>query len=160
MEAFLTLPQISAGELSTRAAQLEEQLSVIFQIASHWNAILLLDEADVYMEARSPQNLDRNALVSVFLRKLEYCEGIMFLTTNRVPQFDPAILSRIHLMLRYDNLSRYARDQIWRQFLSRAITPYGDADVKDIEFKRLISSELNGRQVMLPYIYPALRFTD
>ena len=71
LEAFLTLPQISAGELSTRAAQLEEQLSVIFQIASHWNAILLLDEADVYMEARSPQNLDRNALVSVFLRKLE-----------------------------------------------------------------------------------------
>jgi hypothetical protein len=33
-------------------------------------------------------------------------------------------------------------------------------DVKDIEFKRLINSELNGRQVMLSYIYPALRFTD
>ena len=49
-ETFLALFQISAGELSTQAAQLEEQLSVIFQIASHWNAILL-EEADVYVEA-------------------------------------------------------------------------------------------------------------
>ena len=112
------------------------------------------------MEARSPQNLDRNALISVFLRKLECYKGIIFLTANHVPEFNPAILSRIHLMLRYDNLSRYTRNQIWSQFLSRAITPYGDADIKDIEFKRLISGELNGRQVMLPYIYPALRFTD
>ncbi|KAH6692795.1 hypothetical protein BKA61DRAFT_499673 [Leptodontidium sp. MPI-SDFR-AT-0119] len=127
----LPLYSISAGELSTKAAQLEEQLSVIFQIASHWNAILLLDEADVYLEARSPQNLERNALVSVFLRKLEYCEGVMFLTTNRVSQFDLAILSRIHLMLRYDNLSKDARSEIWGQFLSRAATPCGDADIKD-----------------------------
>jgi len=160
VEALLTLSQISAGELSTKAAQLEEQLSAIFQIASHWNAILLLDEADVYLEARSPQNLERNALVSVFLRKLEYCEGVMFLTTNRVSEFDPAILSRIHLMLRYDNLSKDARSEIWGQFLSRAATPYGDADIKDHEFERLVSSELNGRQVMLPYIYSALHFTD
>jgi hypothetical protein len=115
------------------------------------------------MEARSPQNLDRNALVSVFLRKLEYCEGIMFFTTNRVPEFDPAILSRIHLMLRYDNLSRYARNQIWNQFLSRAITSYGDADIKNGELEaleRLINSELNSRQVISPYICPALRFTN
>jgi hypothetical protein len=42
--------QISAGELSTDAAKLEAQLSRIFKIASHWNAMLLLDEADVFLE--------------------------------------------------------------------------------------------------------------
>ncbi|PVH68250.1 hypothetical protein DL98DRAFT_441636, partial [Cadophora sp. DSE1049] len=83
---------------------------------------------------------------------VEYCKGIMFLTTNRVSQFDPAILSRIHLMLRYDNLSKDARSEIWGQFLSRAATPCGDVDIKDHELERLVSSELNGRQVMLPYI--------
>jgi hypothetical protein len=70
--------------LPIEAAKLEGQLSRIFKTASHWNAILLLDEADVFLEQRSPDNLTRNGLVSVFLRKLEYYEGIMFLMTNRV----------------------------------------------------------------------------
>ena len=56
------------------------------------------------MERRSKQDVARNKLVSVFLRKLEYCEGIMFLTTNRVSDFDEAILSRIYLMLKYHEL--------------------------------------------------------
>ena len=79
---------------------------------SRWGAILLLDEADVFLERRSSQDLVRNGLVSVFLRKLEYCEGVMFLTTNRVAQFDEAILTRIHLMLRYDDLNQAARTTI------------------------------------------------
>ena len=67
---------------------------------------LLLDEADVFVEQRSCIDLVRNGLVSVFLRKLECCDGIIFLTMNRVSQFDIAILSRIRLMLKYDNLSK------------------------------------------------------
>lgn len=43
------------------------------------------------MEARSTQDLDRNKLVAIFLRLLEYFEGIMFLTTNvRFPSPFPA----------------------------------------------------------------------
>jgi hypothetical protein len=49
--------------------------------------VLLLDEADVFMEARSSHDLDRNKLVAIFLRLLEYFEGIMFLTTNVGPNF-------------------------------------------------------------------------
>lgn len=71
---------ISAGEIPTVAAKLEAQLSRIFKITRHWNAILLLDEADVFLEKRS-SDLVRNSVVSVFLRRLEYCQGIMFLTT-------------------------------------------------------------------------------
>jgi hypothetical protein len=69
------------------------------------------------LERRSSENLVRNGLVSVFLRKLEYCEGIMFLTTNRVSRFDEAILTRIHLMLRYDDLNQAGRMTTWRHFL-------------------------------------------
>jgi SpoVK/Ycf46/Vps4 family AAA+-type ATPase len=121
-QACLTF-QISAGELSTNTAELEVQLSRIFKIASHWNTILLLDEADVFLEKRLSENLARNSLVSVFLRKLEYCEGIMFLTTNRVTQFDVAILIRIHVMLKYDDLSKDAGKTVWAQFIKTAKTP-------------------------------------
>ncbi|PVH68430.1 P-loop containing nucleoside triphosphate hydrolase protein [Cadophora sp. DSE1049] len=137
---------ISVGELPLEAAKLEYQLSRIFKTANHWNAILLLDEADVFLERRSPENLARNGLVSVFLRKLEYYEGIMFLTTNRVANFDEAILSRTHLMLRYDDLTREARKQVWGNFLSRAIASSGKAHVTDKELDQLASNKFNGRQ--------------
>jgi SpoVK/Ycf46/Vps4 family AAA+-type ATPase len=139
--------QISAGELGIDAEKLESQLSLIFKIANQWDAVLLLDEADVFLEKRSSQNLQRNGLVSVFLRKLEYCTGILFLTTNRVSEFDEAILSRIHLSLRYNNLSMEARKQIWVNFLKQASTHKGAANISYKELESLVKPELNGRQV-------------
>lgn len=57
---------------------------LILPAAAHgWGAVLLLDEADVYLERRSINDLMRNSLVSIFLRLLEYFQGILFLTTNR-----------------------------------------------------------------------------
>jgi hypothetical protein len=53
-----------------------------------------------------------NSLVLVFLRKLEYYQGIMLLTTNRVRDFDDAIQSRIHLMIRYDPLGVNTRTRL------------------------------------------------
>lgn len=46
--------------------------------------VVLLDEADVFLEERDMKDLKRNALVSVFLRALEYYDGILMLTSNRV----------------------------------------------------------------------------
>lgn len=43
----------------------------------------MLDEAEVFLEERTQADLQRNALVSVFLRALEYYDGILILTTNR-----------------------------------------------------------------------------
>ena len=45
--------------------------------------------------------LEQNRLVAGFLRKLEYFDGILFLTTNLLYQFDDAILNRIHLVMKY-----------------------------------------------------------
>jgi len=61
--------------------------------------------------------LQRNALVSIFLRQLEYFQGIMFLTTNRVETFDEAFQSRIHIALKYNDLDRKAKRIIWGTFL-------------------------------------------
>jgi hypothetical protein len=49
---------------------------------------MLLDEADVFLAARDRRDLQRNAVVSVFLRVLEYYSGILFLTTSKVGAFD------------------------------------------------------------------------
>lgn len=78
------LYMVSAGELGTDPRTLEGELQKILDIAHAWGAVLLLDEADVFLEKRTIQDIHRNALVSIFLRLLEYFQGILFLTTNRV----------------------------------------------------------------------------
>ena len=78
------LYHVSIGELGTDPRHLEQGLVKISDLAHRWGAILLLDEADVFLEARVMQDVHCNALVTIFLRMLEYFSGILFLTTNRV----------------------------------------------------------------------------
>jgi hypothetical protein len=71
------------------------------------------------------------------------------MTTNRASEFDEAALSRIHLMLRYEDLGREAKSWVWRNFLKKAETSQGGVVVSKKEFERLISPKFNGRQVRL-----------
>ena len=64
-------------------------------------------------------------MVSVFLRELEYYQGIMFLTTNRVKDIDDAIASRLHLPLKYKSLALEGRRGTWESFLKKAVTRGG-----------------------------------
>lgn len=75
---------ITCGDLGLKPQEVEATLQTSFQLAQAWNCVMLLDEADVFLAQRTNQDIERNALVSVFLRVLEYYEGVLFLTTNRV----------------------------------------------------------------------------
>ncbi|KAJ8127181.1 hypothetical protein O1611_g6455 [Lasiodiplodia mahajangana] len=110
---------ITCGDLGLEPSQVEAKLGHIFQLANRWNCILLLDEADIFLADRKLDNLSRNALVSVFLRILEYYNGILILTTNRVGTIDEAFESRIHIMLYYPRLSAVQTTDIFRMNISR-----------------------------------------
>lgn len=110
---------MSAGDLGLDPRHVEAKLQGILDMCTRWNAILLLDEADIFLESRSLHELERNKLVSIFLRVLEYYEGIMFLTTNRVQTFDAAFQSRIHISLDYKELDQRSRKTVWQNFLSQ-----------------------------------------
>jgi SpoVK/Ycf46/Vps4 family AAA+-type ATPase len=118
-EMKVPLFMMSAGDLGLDPRSVESKLQNIMEMCTRWNAILLLDEADVFLEERSLHELERNKLVSIFLRVLEYFEGIMFLTTNRVNTFDSAFQSRIHISLNYPELSEQSRRIIWTNFLDK-----------------------------------------
>jgi hypothetical protein len=55
---------ITSGELGTDVVQTDQILRRIFTRAKTWNAILLLDEADVFLAKRNGTDLQRNAFVS------------------------------------------------------------------------------------------------
>lgn len=140
---------VSAGDLGHDSTRLERQLQTILDMAYSWGAVLLLDEADVFLEKRNIADIHRNALVSIFLRLLEYFQGILFLTTNRVETFDEAFRSRIHIALRYQELSSKARQSVFKIFLDRAAALEG-VDVvpfTEKEMNELSKHSLNGRQV-------------
>ena len=126
------------------ADSVEERLSNIFDLTVEWKAILLLDEADVFLESRSSSDLIRNKLVSVFLRILEYYKGVLILTTNRPSAMDPAFESRIHLTIRYPQLDRAARKSIWTNFIDVA---HDGNRLTDEDLTALAEEEINGRQI-------------
>lgn len=108
---------VYSGELGTNPAKLEEALSRILDVATVWKAVLLLDKAGMFLESRSLDSLERNSLVSIFLRLLGYHQGMIFLTTSRVKNFDEAFQSRIHVALKYNKLDEATRKEVWKNFM-------------------------------------------
>ncbi|KAK0625446.1 hypothetical protein B0T17DRAFT_532828 [Bombardia bombarda] len=95
---------------------LERSLNEIFRLAHLWDCVLLMDEADVFLTSRGGYGSN---LVSIFLRKLEYYNGILFLTTNRIGKIDPAMSSRIHLILHYKRQGAPEIEKIFRINIQR-----------------------------------------
>jgi hypothetical protein len=58
---------ISSGDLGIDTSQVEERLSDALALAARWNAVVLIDEADVFLEERKDNSLKRNGLVAGML---------------------------------------------------------------------------------------------
>ncbi|GKT48320.1 putative AAA domain-containing protein [Colletotrichum spaethianum] len=160
--------RVTCGDIGTKPEDVEKYLESALHLGKIWDCVVLLDEADVFLEQRTLTDLERNALVSVFLRVLEYYEGILILTSNRVGTFDEAFKSRIQLSLHYEALNKGQRRTIWKNFVDRLKTlekesnnatalgqrkgkgkePKG-IDFDDIarHFGDLAEQEMNGRQI-------------
>jgi SpoVK/Ycf46/Vps4 family AAA+-type ATPase len=122
---------LQAEDLGINAAALGANIKRVFEMATEWNAVILLDEADVFMAERNPNDIHRNELVSIFLRELEYYRGIIFLTTNLYHTIDTAFRSRVSLHLLFKSLAREARETVWRKFLQRLPDSNRITDVTD-----------------------------
>ena len=91
------------------------------------------------------------------MRALDYFQGILFLTTNRINQFDEAFKSRIHLSLGYDRLDNDARAKIWGNLFQKLKDDYKqggpqityDYDAKEYvtRNKEIKDLEWNGREI-------------
>lgn len=140
------LYSVQAGELGSNATDVEAKLQQILDEAAKWDAVLLLDEADVFLEQRHHSDLERSKIVSVFLRLLEYYRGILFLTSNRVETFDEAFRSRIHLKINYPDLGAEAKIDIWKNFIEASRKKNG-SNVSDANIRELAEYPLNGREI-------------
>jgi len=138
------LYRVHSGQLGTSAISVEQALTTILRRAARWDSILLLDEADVYIRCRD-NDLQHNAIVAEFLRTLEYFDGLLFMTTNRVDDVDDAILSRCIAVIRYEAPPRDDAVRLWQtlstqfqvdlsdELITELVTTYQSASGRDIK---------------------------
>lgn len=110
---------LTCGELGGRIVDVDRGLEDLFDLAHKWGCVLLLEEADAFVQKRSPDSLHRNALVSVFLRVLEHYSGILFVTATRGITIDDAFRSRCNLALSFPPLTLTRSLQVWSLNLRR-----------------------------------------
>jgi DNA replication protein DnaC len=109
---------VTAGDLGITASEVEKSLGSVLELCQTWDALVLIDEADIFLEARNSHEIQRNALVCVMLRLLEYYSGCLFLSSNRsAASIDAAIASRITVMLSYPQLDVPGRAKVWKNLI-------------------------------------------
>ena len=95
----LPLYTVQCSQLGLSPDTIEMKLETVLQNAERWNAVLQIDEADVYIRERG-LDLHHNAIVGSFLRMLEKANCILFMTSN-IDSIDDAIKSRATALIRY-----------------------------------------------------------
>jgi SpoVK/Ycf46/Vps4 family AAA+-type ATPase len=125
------LYRVHSGQLGLNVAEMEKALKDTLTRAQRWGAIMLIDEADVYIKRRD-DNIAANAVVGVFLRVLEYFNGLLFLTTNRVDDIDEAIVSRCIAMIKYLPPNHDDRRRIWQVMTRQFGLPVDDPLINDL----------------------------
>lgn len=123
------LYRVHSGQLGLNVAAMEVALKDVLTRAQRWGAVMLIDEADVYIRRRD-DNIATNAVVGVFLRVLEYFNGLLFLTTNRVDDIDEAIISRCIALIKYRPPEADARRRIWRVMTDQFQLAVDDAQIE------------------------------
>jgi SpoVK/Ycf46/Vps4 family AAA+-type ATPase len=137
------LYSVQCSQLGTDPENLEDELLKVFSRAQRWGAVLLLDEADVYVRQRG-SDLQQNAIVGVFLRVLEYQGSVLFLTTNRPEDVDDAIASRCVARLNYKVPGEDHQKQIWRVLADASKIELSDEIIQQIAID---NPTLSGRDV-------------
>ncbi|GAO19237.1 hypothetical protein UVI_02060490 [Ustilaginoidea virens] len=155
---------LQAEDFGTDVNVLATRVKNIFEWATWWNAVILLEDADHFMTSGGTEGTVGNELATIFLKELEYFGGIIFMTTKLEKPMDFPLKSRVNVHLMFPALGRGAREQLWRRFIGRqsesepvvegwpahGTAAFGEENWKfadDKDFFRLSLWELNGREI-------------
>ena len=69
----------------------------------------------------------------------------MFLTTNRVESIDDAFESRIHVSLKYPELTPVSRRRVWKNFIQTL--QMDTSQITDTDLDQFAAADLNGRHI-------------
>jgi AAA+ superfamily predicted ATPase len=111
--------------------------------------ILLLNEADQFLGARSSGNITgsdqmHNQMQNIFLEQIENFRGMLIATTNLLENIDKAFSRRFDYKIEFKKPDRSQRERLWEMML-----PVGAPYEKDFDAKELATYSLTGGQINL-----------
>jgi len=111
--------------------------------------ILLLNEADQFLGARSSGNITgsdqmHNQMQNIFLEQIEGFRGMLIATTNLLENIDKAFSRRFDYKIEFKKPNREQREQLWNNMLP-SDAPYEEG----FDSKELASYSLTGGQINL-----------
>ncbi|KAK4167517.1 P-loop containing nucleoside triphosphate hydrolase [Cladorrhinum sp. PSN259] len=129
--AELPLYRLTSADIGFAAADVKKNLETVFNLASAWNAVVLLEDCEVFLEARKIADVQRNAVVSVILGVLQRFKGIAILETSRVGSLDEALTSRFRLAIHF-SLTPERRKRLWSNMCAQ-LAAESDIDVESLQ---------------------------
>ncbi|KAI0538963.1 P-loop containing nucleoside triphosphate hydrolase protein [Xylaria digitata] len=152
-KSHVPLYTINARNLGTEPAKVEKGITDALKCCQLWDAVLLIDQADIFLESRNQDSLQRNEIVYKFLSALEKYRGLTFLTGNRDIEIDSAFKCIIDLTLPYIEPDQSARRRFWVEYVQKLSS--GRACITDANFDKLSKLPINGKEIQ-KYIKMAL----
>ena len=129
---------VRAGDLGITALEVEKSLGWILELCETWGALVLLQQADVFVEGPRAnngygENIERKSFVCVLLRLMENFSGCLFVSSNNASisssNIDPTIASLISVMVEYPPLDEAGRSKVWKNLLELVpMQPEGASD--------------------------------
>lgn len=150
---------VSPGDFGGDPFNVEFHLGNVLEICKKWNAILLIDEPEVYLEPKPTATVERPAIVSAFLRAIQYHQQVIFLTTNNISRLDASIISRVSVAIKYSDPDQSAREEIWTKLLKMASVKICetksqiDDSLTKAEVTELARKNMNGQYSFFVYLY-------
>ena len=137
------LLSVQAAQLGVNPDTIEQHFRSILNLGSRWNAVVLLDEADVYIAERG-SDLAQNSIVASFLRILEQHTATVFMTTNRTGNVDDAVLSRCLARITYEPPDKESQRRIWS-----VMADLNGVDLAKCEIDEIVSrhGSMTGRDI-------------
>ena len=135
--------------MSKYVGETEQQMAAMFKEAEQEKAVLLLDEADSFLQNRAlAQRSYEITEVNEMLQGMERFKGVFICTTNLFDRIDEAALRRFTFKIQFKPLTREQREKM---FATEALE--GNA----ANFTGKISDRLNKLQMLTPGDFAAVK---
>ncbi|MEP6970714.1 MAG: ATP-binding protein, partial [Betaproteobacteria bacterium] len=135
--------------VSKYVGETEQQMAAMFRDARAENAVLLLDEADSFLQdRRGAQRTYEVTEVNEMLQGMERFDGVFICTTNLLERLDQAALRRFTFKIQFKPL---LREQRLHMFVAEALN--GDLTAMTDEYR----SRLNMLDVLCPGDFAAIK---
>lgn len=113
------LQKTASDLLNCFVGQTEKNLAAMFREANEEDAVLLLDEADSYLQDRNSAHHSWEVTqVNELLKQIEQFDGLFICATNLMDQLDSAVLRRFDFKIRFDYLRSNQAETLFARVLA------------------------------------------